>query len=498
MRHAVLPGALFFLCAVAPLCGADRTFPFEAAVAEREANVYSGPRTDDYYPTLTLRHGDRVTVVREDFGGWYLIQPLSESHSWIPVKDVEKKRDDLGMVIRETSDHIGSSVHAGEFDVMHRLFRGEVVRITGQSSLLINGSPIDMYRIEPPRGEYRYISRRDVLPVDEFESLPDLLKSARADRPATSVTLGPPDFGPAPDSPGPILPVVEQAATDAAERLLPPSSIVPEPKPEPIQPATPAEPQHSQLPSASAEGIALPGLGFESAGSVAPVDAGTTSQQRQVVDRTWELIQKIDERFRVMVQRPIPEWDLTSIENEYRVVAGEYENAAGLGGSSIIETRLNQRLAAVERRRQVFDEYQSFQQIVRRTEDRDAAIRQTYLSRFSVSTATPTRTLVRRPQQTASPAVQMQAVRQQQPRGAQFDGAGIVQRSAVQRPGLPTHVLVAPDGRVLTYLTAAPNIQLDRFVGRAMGIRGPRGFRPELKADLLAVHQLMPVTLRTR
>lgn len=501
MRHALILGAVSLLCVSAPVQSADRSFPFEAAVATNEASVYSGPRIDDYYATLALRQGDRVTVVREDFGGWYLIQPLADSHSWIPVADVEKKRDDLGMVTRETNDYIGSNVYSGELYMMHRLSRGEVVRITGRSTIRINSQPQEMYRIEPPRGEYRYIRSRDVLPADEFERQPDLLSSAQADRPATAVTIGTPDFGPIEAQPGSIQPVVEQKAVATPAPPIPQTTIVSQPKPEP-RPAAARQrptPRRTRLPVAATEGIATPSVGFRSAVSLPHIEPNATPQELQLIDQAWQALQQIDAMFSAMVQRPIAEWDLTAIENRYRVVYGEYETAAGADVSPLIVSRVNQRLAAVDRRRRVYDEYSSFQQIMQRTEVRDAAIRQQYLSRFSVATPGPTRTIVRRPEpalQANQPATQQTA---QPPRRASvFDGAGIVQRSTLQRPGLPTHVLLAPDGRVLTFLTAAPGIQLDRYLGHSMGIRGPRQFRRELNADLLAVHQLTPVTLRTR
>jgi hypothetical protein len=497
MRHAVSFGALFVSCFCASAFGNDRSFPFEAAVVGSQAQVYSGPRTDDYYPTLKLQHGDRVTIVREDFGGWYLIQPLADSHSWIPVKDVEKKPGGLGVVIRQTSDHIGSNVYSGEPDVMHRLFRGEVVRIKGESTIRLNGSPVEMYRIEPPRGEYRYISRRDVVPADEFEKQPDLLSSARADRPAAAVTLGAPDFTDIQPGAGAntIQPVAEEQ----------PSSIGPVSLPQlgptvSLKPADQVEPDSTRLPSIAAEGVPTPAVGFGSAGPLP--DVGLSPQQQELLDRAWHVMRQIDDEFRAMVSRPISEWDLPGIEEAYRLLSQDYRAMSGEDGSPTIDSRISQRLAAVERRRALFGEYASFQQIMRRTEARDSAIRQTYLSQFSVSTARPTTTVVRRPLPNPPPPtpapVQSRTVSRSRAAGAGFDGAGIVHRSAIQRPGLPSHVLLAPDGRVLTYLTAVPGIQLDRFIGHAVGIRGPRSFRSELNADLLAVHQLTPVTLRTR
>ena len=71
-----------------------------------------------------------------------------------------------------------------------------------------------------------------------------------------------------------------------------------------------------------------------------------------------------------------------------------------------------------------------------------------------------------------------------------------MQRSALSRPGFPSHVLLAPDGRVLSYLQAGPGINLDQHIGTSVGITGARGFRPELNADLMIVRGLTSVRLQ--
>jgi hypothetical protein len=56
-------------------------------------------------------------------------------------------------------------------------------------------------------------------------------------------------------------------------------------------------------------------------------------------------------------------------------------------------------------------------------------------------------------------------------------------------------VLLAPNGRILAYLYPDRGVNLDAYVGRAMGVVGPRSFRPELRADVIIVRGVMPVRL---
>jgi hypothetical protein len=56
-------------------------------------------------------------------------------------------------------------------------------------------------------------------------------------------------------------------------------------------------------------------------------------------------------------------------------------------------------------------------------------------------------------------------------------------------------VLLAPNGRILAYLQADRGVNLDAFVGRAMGILGSRAYHPELQTDLIVVRGMIPVRL---
>jgi hypothetical protein len=82
-----------------------------------------------------------------------------------------------------------------------------------------------------------------------------------------------------------------------------------------------------------------------------------------------------------------------------------------------------------------------------------------------------------------------------QPQPPQFDGAGIVQRTPSNIPGLPRHVLMAPGGRVLTYLHGGPGVNLDAYIGQSLGLTGQRYYRQDLRSDFMIVHGLTPVRL---
>jgi hypothetical protein len=121
------------------------------------------------------------------------------------------------------------------------------------------------------------------------------------------------------------------------------------------------------------------------------------------------------------------------------------------------------------------------------------------------SSAMPQPSPVFNPQSPAAPqgpgmqgsaTVQMAPPRQIRPQGpAGLDGAGIIQRAAMPVPNGPRHVLLSPEGRILAYLYPDRGLNLDAYVGRPMGIKGPRSFHPELRTDLIIVRGMMPVRL---
>ena len=52
-----------------------REVPFDVVVSGDSALVWSGAGENDYYPTQKLTRGDKARVVREGYGGWYMIEP---------------------------------------------------------------------------------------------------------------------------------------------------------------------------------------------------------------------------------------------------------------------------------------------------------------------------------------------------------------------------------------------------------------------------------------
>jgi|GEM_PF-1348682 len=537
--------ATALILALHPQSSVAEDTPFEAVVNKEQAFVYSGYSghgSDGHVQTTKLKRGDRVTVVRQDFSGWYMIEPPDGSFSWIRQDFVERRGGDSAIVNSdEAIDWIGSSVEQSGLKIFHKLSRGERVDILGQRDFHKGTEVVPMFKIRPPRGEYRYINRRDVVKASEYRGQPDLLTSSEADRPAGGIALSTPEEDPFAD-PTPARAEAASPGTLAATNQPKPAgststgadSLIPQP-----------------LDGGFGSSSARPGEGSHVGPDVAFEELAPISEtpldpaERRAIENTWDELERIDVEFRAMVKGDSQSWKLDGIRDRYSNLRQQADSAG-------LQRMLDQRLSAISRYQKVQTLDAEIRSIMSQTEARDEQIRKSYSAMWhSASTVNPPQTMVRAPHLTTeqpvaprpgpapagtpqlaanqpplvvppaqsapqpvptpqavpqpAPSSQPQtfAPTQQQPRTPtpvnpappKFDGAGIIQRSATTQANGATHVLLAPNGRVLTYLQAGSGINLDAYLGRSMGLTGPRSFRHELNADFMIVRRLTPVRL---
>lgn len=413
-------------------------FPYEATVEAAETYVRSGPGSK-YYPTAKLQQGQRVMVHRHD-PGWHMIAPPAGSFSWVRASAVDKVADDRGTVNDNNVD-----VHVGSFEsdirdvLTRRLAKGDEVEILGEKRLPpVKGSgPEELwYRIAPPRGEWRWVAAQDLSPAPRKSDL------SAADDPF--------DVQPARSSRTLSAPVTSE--DDAFERPLPREggrSYLDE--------ESPSKRGHRQ---GDDSGIIDRPL-VRRRGKPSATPRAEPASDKQLASQLEEL-DRLDVRFRSILDKEPLEWDFTQLEQDYRALRAEVEGAEL---QQMIDTRLA-RIVGYERTRA---EQAELARISQETLRRDAELAQ-----------------IQRQHEARLTALQQQS---------RFDGAGIVERSALARKGAPGHVLMAPSGKVLAYLVAGRGVNLDSWIGRPAGVNGRRVPRPDLKADLITVTRLTPVRL---
>ncbi|MBI5761768.1 MAG: SH3 domain-containing protein [Planctomycetales bacterium] len=152
----------------------DHTFPYEAVVEANDVSVRSGPGPK-YYSTGKLKRGDRVTVIRHDLGGWYVIKPPAGSFSWIPDQNVKRSTvdPDRGTVVNTTnkpvSVRVGSATGNDIGVEQRKLSPGDEVEILGERLLPgEKGPPQKWLQITPPLREYRWITGQSVVALSQM------------------------------------------------------------------------------------------------------------------------------------------------------------------------------------------------------------------------------------------------------------------------------------------------------------------------------------------
>ena len=455
----------------------SQKLPYDAIIADDEVYARSGPGNKPYYPTTRLRKGDHVTVIRHDPGGWYMIEPPPGSFAWVRQEFV--KRDDDRGVIEGNSQvvaWVGTAFGDDHFVEQRRLQPGEEIEIIGEKSLKDERGEVNYLRIKSPKGHFRWIPGAKIVTSDK--QLAAANARARSGDPfAGDSKSAPVDM--ASHEPGEDGSVETDsksvpAPRDPARRAAPTPKDLDEESPPPRSPARSRNDADSALPFASS--------------------SGGDGQQR---------LAAIDQQLQEMLKRDTRDWDFFSIESELQ----------DLQANTATSTPAARRLASLSKYKQVKADYDEFARLMEETNRRDAELAAIKRARLTPGTIAPTSRLQtpspannikqapltnpNRPNRTAAPGRSPAPAIQSRPAPAKgrFGGAGIIQRSGANQPGLPKHVLVHPNGQRLAYLQGE-GVDLDKYLGESMGLEGERYFRKDLKADYMVVKSLQPVKLK--
>lgn len=490
-------------------------FPYEAVVQSEDVEVRSGPGLN-YYPTGKLKTNDHVTVHRHDPGGWYMISPPAGSFSYLDARFVQRQGGSGQGIVQITPNEDGSVPRAlvrigsqlGDDHTFYgrQLNPGDTVQILGERTLATDRGATTMLMIAPPPREYRWVKGDFVIASDASvreqkaaDPYADPLVQTGVRAPVKTVEATPP--------------VVADSA-----------------------PARPLEAPARQVRNADES-------------SAAPDSARKSRAAMKEVDR----------RYLEMVALPPVEWDIGSIERAYREVRdtapSEIVESIDTRIQALAERRKIQEdfqefaslTAATSQRDAELALKQANPEV---TVGADSTITDTLTLNggevppelavgpdsapgsfptgvpvITSSTVTgnpsiPASTIQTQPQivttqpqiipvtpRGASPVAPnginpaqmnpsaMNSPADRSPVSPQLNGAGIVQRSPA-RPGTPRYMLIAPNGKFLTYLDAAPGVNLEGAVGQSMGLIGRRYFEPNVRAEMIVVRQMMPVQLQ--
>jgi hypothetical protein len=459
-----------------PVEAEDRTFPYEAVVIKIQAEIHSGAR---YYATGMLSRGSRVRVHRHDPGGWYVITPPPGSFSWIRADYVQRSTGRIGTVTENNvMVRVGSSLNDSRDVYQEKLSKGDRVEILDEQTLKTDRGSVRAYKIVPPQGEFRWIRGNDVTPVDKIaRGQSNLIQNIESSQGQRST-------------------IKRHASTESENSAF-------------------------RKPS-SRKGKRT---------KRKPVSTNREINEPDDFLVMHEQLTQLDKQFRAIIKQKTGKWSFAQLESDYRTLQRENTD-------SDIAILLDQRLSAVKRYQKVKQEYDDFIQLTAATTQRDVQLlalqnrgvsakqeaTQSSQQQQPILLAPQTQqvpapipvaphTRVYRPGPALTPRPSLAPVpnpmnrlprrsgrmipqqHNQNGRRLLFDGAGIIRRSTVRYPGAPRHVLTATDGRILAYLKGGRGASLDRYVGQAMGVTGPRSYRPDLQSHLIRVRALRPVRL---
>ncbi len=332
--------------ATRPARAAVKEFPYEAVVEADETFVRCGPGKN-FYTTIKLTRGQHVTVRRHDPGGWFMIDPPAGSFSLIRVEDVVQEGN-IATVKRleqgQACVRIGSTVDPTNDSIFQRkLSTGERAEIVGEVMIPRKDRTVPMFRIRPPRGEYRWIEGNDLTPLDPQ------IKQQQDNDPFTT-------------------PPRTQEARNDQNRRTPPATNATTIA---LSTTTPSTPTNS-INGATSRTSGQPGKRKSGAGATTTAQKGKTSATQQVVigpvnfDPRGRLDQ-IDVEFRDMIQKDPPAWNLGQIEQAYLELR---QNPAAAG----VANQVDLRFSALSHYKQVKAEYDDYYRLVSSTSRRDAEL----------------------------------------------------------------------------------------------------------------------------
>jgi hypothetical protein len=401
----------------------------------------------------TLSEGEVVEVHREEAGGWLGIRPPADSFSWIFGRHAKMLEDGLAQIDKDdVASRIGSRMREDRNAVQVRLNKGEVVEVLGQET--VDGQT--WYKIAPPAGEFRWIHARHVARTDaeaaEGAAVPPVVTIPIADgatgQDAAPITLVA-DTQPATGDSWKAAPPGVVASPLATEANAVNASSVSDSQPETSEAAAPAAiagTESTQTPSSTTR----------------PVPEGLA---RQLTD--------LEMRLSRVVAEPPATWQLEPLASEAQRLLAQTQTSADRTAVQTTVGKIDRFVAIGGRYRQVGN-----------AGSRDPRTTGTAGSEEPRTTSVVAAPITPLPGLSPSLAG---------PDGERYDAVGILRPVVSKRPGAPQFALLNERGYVVSFVTPSPDVNLQPYVGRRVGVTGSRGYIPEFQRAHVTAGRVAPL-----
>lgn len=440
--------------ATAKLAVAVEIAPYQARVIVAGASVHSGPG-EKFYPTDTLAQGDLVDVYHEKPGGWLGIRPTVNSFSWVSGRELKLRDGGLGEILQDNvASRIGSRLNDKHNAAQVRLRKGEMVEVVGEDAF--NGET--WYKIAPPAGEFRWIQASLIERIGPLKQ-----ETAEA----------PPSGAPVAEAKAAAKPAATGSAT--ASGAAPPAN------------GSEAPPLLSDKPQG--DGWTKSGGSTETPSAVGTSSNSSTNTSADSTSAT----------------PPAPSTPPTDAAAD----SARHLPPAASAQSSLAPPTLNDELAAIEVRlsrmasaptslwntnRLESDAVQLLNRAQTPAEREAVQATLAKINRFSSITrktnSPGTATLAQSGQPPITPLAGGPAANSGD---SQYDAVGILRPVVSRRPGAPQFALVDDHGQVLSFVTPSPDVNLQAYLGRRVGVVGNKGYIAEFNRSHVTAARVTPM-----
>jgi uncharacterized protein YgiM (DUF1202 family) len=468
---------------VARVSAQQQEFPYTAHVLAEDVYVRSGPGKS-YYPTDKLSSGDEVEVYRHDPGGWLAIRPPVGSFSWVSTRFLRPLKNGLGEVTGEdVVSRVGTRFSNVRDAIQVRLEKGERVELLEEQT----SQGQSWYKIAPPAGEFRWISASYVNRE---------LSASGLSKPHSLTTLSPEGESESEALAGQAgISTAQLAAAQAAiERRLAEAD-------ENIQMAGYEAPAGEAAVQMAQYEEVLPRR--QSTRSLRPRENVARLAPPVAPERSWSATGDAAGTARSTVQLPIgglnfaAELATIDIDLGSMIVAEPTTwNFAELSGRLEILSRVS---ATALQRGQVREMQIKVAQLdeIRQRNIALAAGRPSG-GIGAAATSALGNSVALAPREGSNPMATAAAATAATPKSnttlpfigaaagsatapSEFDGEGVLRPVVSKRRDAPRFALVDAAGNVSSFVTPAPGLNLQPYVGRQVGLLGTRGFMQELR-----------------
>lgn len=458
-RHvAVIVACIEATAAVA----AQPSTPYKAYVVVEEAYVRSGPG-EGFYPTEKVRFGRELEVYQRDAAGWCAIRPLEESFSWVPAWDIRLGEDGLAEVATDNvAARVGSQFSDVRDVVQVRLKRGELLEVLGWKRMGTGETAQTWYRVSPPSGEFRWIHERflDVHPPQAR------IVRAAADPPAVASEPG----------------GVRQAV--AVQPAQGPANSAPAASRPAI--ATGQWVQGASHPPAAAPAQATSATAAPSSSAGSPAGPSAVSREEFQAE-----LDDINTELSLMLAEEPSAWNCEELIRRTEALLSASQTSSERAHARLLLNRLA-RAAQVKKR---FDAVYRAAATTPPMPDRQAVVQA--LRNETSGPAPPAVTAAADGPASPAllpphPAAPLPAEGSGRGQGL-YDAMGRLTRVMPGKLGGPRYALLDERGRVTCYVTPAPGVGLQHYVGRRVGITGNRDPFNDLNAPHVTARHVAPL-----